>query len=147
MVPTSRREVGGFSFRWERRILDADKGGVGGVSGEGFGPTHGNIGNSCRAVRNHYALTVCLHGVESVGKSTLAERLAGHYRTIVVPEYGRAHCESHRTDCHEDDLLLIGEAQQAMIEAARPWCNSAADRGHRCVDDRGMVSDDDRLFA
>jgi nicotinamide riboside kinase len=53
----------------------------------------------------------------------LSERLAQHYNTIVVPEYGRTHCEAHGTDCREQDLLLIGEAQQAMIEAARPWCN------------------------
>ena len=74
-------------------------------------------------VRNHYAVTVCLHGIESVGKSSLAERLAEHYRTTFVPEYGRSHCETHGTDCREDDLMLIGEAQQAMIEAARPWAN------------------------
>jgi HTH-type transcriptional regulator, transcriptional repressor of NAD biosynthesis genes len=74
-------------------------------------------------VRNHYALTVCLHGIESVGKSSLAERLADFYGTTFVPEYGRSHCETHGTDCREDDLMLIGQAQQAMIEASRPWAN------------------------
>jgi NadR type nicotinamide-nucleotide adenylyltransferase len=74
-------------------------------------------------VRNHYAVTICLHGIESVGKSSLAQQLADHYRTTFVPEYGRSHCETHGTDCREEDLMLIGEAQQAMIEAARPWAN------------------------
>jgi NadR type nicotinamide-nucleotide adenylyltransferase len=106
------------------RILNSDQGGIGGLSGTAirdhpwrhwaFLPP---------PVRDHYALTICLHGVESVGKSTLAERLAAHYQTILVPEYGRAHCEAHGTDCREADLLLIGAAQQASIEAARPWCN------------------------
>jgi NadR type nicotinamide-nucleotide adenylyltransferase len=74
-------------------------------------------------VRSHYSLSVVLHGVESVGKSTLAAALADHYATVLVPEYGRAHCEIHGTDCREEDLTLIGLAQQAGIEAARPWCN------------------------
>jgi len=118
------REVGGFFVPLGARVLDADKGGVGGVSGEKVRADPWKYWDFLPPpVRNHYALTVCLHGVESVGKSTLAERLAGHYRTILVPEYGRTHCETHGTDCREQDLLLIGEAQQAMIEAARPWCN------------------------
>ena len=106
------------------RILNSDRNGIGGLSAAAIraapwihwdylpGP-----------VRDHYALTVCLHGTESVGKSTLAERLADHYRTNFVPEYGRSHCEVHGTDCREDDLMLIGDAQQAMIAAARPWAN------------------------
>ena len=118
------RHVGGLFVPLGGRILAADRDGIGGLSGtvvrehpwkhwEFLPPP----------VRDHYALTVALHGVESVGKSTLAERLAVHYRTILVPEYGRSHCEAHGTDCREADLLLIGEAQQASIEAARPWCN------------------------
>jgi HTH-type transcriptional repressor of NAD biosynthesis genes len=106
------------------RILNSDQSGIGGLSGSAVREkpwVHWQF--LPPPVRDHYALTVCLHGVESVGKSTLAERLAAHYRTILVPEYGRAHCEAHGTDCREADLLLIGEAQQASIEAARSWCN------------------------
>lgn len=74
-------------------------------------------------VRAHYARTICLHGPESVGKSTLAARLAQHFDTVAVPEYGRDHCLVHGLDITERDLLTIGAAQTAMIEAALPWCN------------------------
>jgi len=74
-------------------------------------------------VRAHYARTICLHGAESVGKTTLAHRLADHFETITVPEYGRAHVEAHGLELAEPDLLAIGRAQTALIEAAKPWCN------------------------
>lgn len=61
---------------------------------------------------------VVLHGVESTGKSVLAERLARHFDTIWVPEYGRTHAETHGVDMDEQDLLTIGRTQAAMIEAA-----------------------------
>ena len=74
-------------------------------------------------VRPYFARTVCLHGPESVGKTSLAERLAAHFETIWVPEYGRYHCEVHGTDCSEADLLDIGRTQSATIAAAVPFCN------------------------
>ncbi len=118
------REVGGLYVPLGGRVLVADQQGLGGLSGSAIrGDPWKYWPFLPRQVRDHYALTVCLHGVESVGKSMLAERLAEHYRTVLVPEYGRSHCEAHGTDCREQDLLLIGEAQQAMIEGARPWCN------------------------
>ncbi|QGP78702.1 AAA family ATPase [Sphingobium sp. CAP-1] len=65
-------------------------------------------------------LSVVLHGVESTGKSVLAQRLAAHFGTIWVPEYGRTHAETHGVDMDEADLLLIGRTQAAMIAAALP---------------------------
>lgn len=65
-------------------------------------------------------LRIVLHGVESTGKSVLAERLAHHFRTIWVPEYGRTHAETYGVDMDEADLLTIGRTQAAMIEAAAP---------------------------
>lgn len=62
---------------------------------------------------------IVLHGVESTGKSTLAARLASHYGSRPVPEYGRIHAERHGTDMDEADLLLIGARQSAMIEDAK----------------------------
>ena len=62
---------------------------------------------------------VVLHGVESVGKSTLAAQLAERLGAEWVPEYGRAYCEEHGTDLEPRDLVAIAEGQQAMIEAAR----------------------------
>ena len=118
------RHVGGTFVPLGGRVLDADRNGIGGLSGAKVRADPWGFWDYLpRPVSNHYALTICLHGIESVGKSSLAERLADHYRTTFVPEYGRAHCETHGTDCREDDLMLIGHAQQAMIEAARPWAN------------------------
>ena len=116
--------VGGMFVPLGGRILNADRNGIGGLSSEAIRADPWNYWDYLpHPVRNHYALTVCLHGIESVGKSSLAERLADHYGTTHVPEYGRSHCEVHGTDCREEDLMLIGKAQQAMIEAARPWAN------------------------
>ena len=75
------------------------------------------------AVRPHYALTICLHGPESTGKSTLSAPLAAHFETLWVPEYGRAHCELYGTDLDDAGLVTIGRTQSAMTRAALPWCN------------------------
>ena len=116
--------VGGLFVPLGGRVLNADQNGLGGLSSAAIRADPWRFWEYLPSpVRSHYGLTVCLHGIESVGKSTLAQQLADHYRTILVPEYGRSHCETHGTDCREDDLMLIGEAQQAMIEAARPWAN------------------------
>jgi NadR type nicotinamide-nucleotide adenylyltransferase len=116
--------VGGMFVPLGGRVLNADRNGLGGLTGSAIRAAPWSHWDYLPGpVRNHYALTICLHGIESVGKSTLAEKLADHYRTTFVPEYGRSHCEAHGTDCREDDLMLIGEAQQAMITAARPWAN------------------------
>jgi HTH-type transcriptional regulator, transcriptional repressor of NAD biosynthesis genes len=117
-------QVGGLFVPLGARVLTADQAGVGGLTASAVRSNPwGHWQYLPAPVRDHYALTICLHGVESVGKSMLAERLAAHYSTVLVPEYGRSHCETYGTDCREQDLRLIGNAQQAMIEAARPWCN------------------------
>ena len=130
------RHIGGTFVPLGGRVLNADQDGLGGLSGAAIRADPWTFWDYLpNPVRSHYGLTVCLHGIESVGKSTLAERLAHRYRTILVPEYGRSHCEVHGTDCREDDLMLIGEAQQATIEAARPWAN------------RLLVADTDALMT
>lgn len=118
------RQVGGLFVPLGARILQADQAAIGGLTASAIREQPWRYWDFLPApVRDHYAVTICLHGVESVGKSMLAERLAAHYSTVLVPEYGRIHCETYGTDCREQDLLLIGQSQQAMIEAARPWCN------------------------
>lgn len=118
------RHLAAFFVPLGGRVLGADQSGLGGLSASAIRADWWNHWQWLpEPVRAHYSLLVVLHGVESVGKSTLAARLADHYSTVVVPEYGRAHCEAHGTDCREEDLSLIGLAQQAEIEAARPWCN------------------------
>jgi NadR type nicotinamide-nucleotide adenylyltransferase len=72
-------------------------------------------------VQTHYRRTICLHGAESTGKTTLAAQLAAETGAITVSEYGRSHCEVHKQPLTRDDLLLIGRAQQAMIAAASEW--------------------------
>lgn len=129
-------KVGGKFVPLGGRILNADGKRIGGLSGEKIRQAPLDYWEYLPPmVRDHYALTICLHGIESVGKSSLAERLADHYATTFVPEYGRSHCEAHGTDCREDDLMLIGEAQQAMITAARPWANGL------------LISDTDALMT
>ena len=130
------RHLAAFFVPLGGRVLGADQAGLGGLSSSAIrADWWAHWRWLPEPVRDHYALTISLHGVESTGKSTLAEQLALHYSTVVVPEYGRAHCEVHGTDCREEDLLLIGLAQQAEIEAARPWCN------------RLLVTDTDALMT
>jgi NadR type nicotinamide-nucleotide adenylyltransferase len=62
---------------------------------------------------------ICLHGPESVGKSTMATLLAEHLGSEIVPEFGRAYCEEHGTDTSMHDLVVIAERQRAMGTAAR----------------------------
>jgi NadR type nicotinamide-nucleotide adenylyltransferase len=74
-------------------------------------------------VRPAYARKMCLHGPESTGKSVMSPRLAAHFDTIWVPEYGRVHCEVHGLDLDASGLTLIADTQRAMTEAALPMCN------------------------
>lgn len=44
-------------------------------------------------VRAYFVKRVAIVGAESTGKTTLAQALADHYRTVWVPEYGRKYTE------------------------------------------------------
>ena len=63
--------------------------------------------------------TVCLHGPESTGKTTLATQLAEHFGTVAVPEYGRLYCEIFGNECDLDDLRAIRRGEDLLIEAAQ----------------------------
>lgn len=67
--------------------------------------------------------TICLHGPESTGKSTLARQLAAHFGAELVPEYGRTYCEVHGTDLTMAQLVEIAVTHDALtgkaIERAR----------------------------
>jgi NadR type nicotinamide-nucleotide adenylyltransferase len=63
--------------------------------------------------------TICLHGPESTGKSTMATLLAAHFDCEIVPEYGRAYCEEHGTDTDMHDLIVIAERHAAMTRSAQ----------------------------
>jgi len=73
-------------------------------------------------VRPHYARTICLHGAESTGKSWLAPRLARHFGTSFVPEYGRTWCEAFGTGLALADLVAIARTHEAMTRAALRRC-------------------------
>lgn len=116
------RRVGGKFIALGGRILDEDRDGPGGLSGTAVRTNpQANWRWLPQPVRRDLVRTVSLHGVESTGKSTIGARLAQVLGTICVPEYGRAHCVVHGTDCTAWDLETIAAAQQAMIDAARPW--------------------------
>lgn len=78
-------------------------------------------------------LTICLHGPESTGKSTLSDPLARHFETIWVPEYGRVYCELNGFNLDAEDLITIARTQSAMIRTALLWC------------DRRLIVDTDAL--
>ena len=76
-------------------------------------------------VRAHFVPRVCIVGSESTGKSTLCERLAAHYGTVWVPEYGREYSmEKMRNGLQgqwvEDEFVHIAfEQQRREDDAAR----------------------------
>lgn len=62
--------------------------------------------------------TICLHGPESTGKSTMAPRLAKHFDSMCVEEFGRTYCEAYGVDLTMADLVMIGQAQDLKGRAA-----------------------------
>lgn len=62
--------------------------------------------------------TICLHGPESTGKSTLIAQLARHFDTMFVPEYGRTFAERRGIDFTMADLVQIAETHAAMTQSA-----------------------------
>lgn len=113
------QEVGGRFVPLGGRALKADREGLGGVSASAIrvDPV-ANWRWLPPPVRAYYGRTVALHGVESTGKSVLAEKLANHFGTLWVPEYGRTHAETYGGEMDAGDLTLIGRAQTATIAAA-----------------------------
>jgi nicotinamide riboside kinase len=66
---------------------------------------------------------VCLTGVESTGKSSLAPKLAARFGGVVMTEYGRTWAETYGLDFTPDALRAIAQghlAARAAIEATRP---------------------------
>jgi len=68
--------------------------------------------------------SICLHGPESTGKSTVGPRLAQALCGRYLPEYGRDYAEAHGTDFTMADLVAIGQGHDAMLARAMadgPW--------------------------
>ena len=58
---------------------------------------------------------VAITGPESTGKSTLAEKLAHHYKTDFVQEYSRTYLENFEGRYTEDDVVEIAKGQHNLI--------------------------------
>ena len=67
--------------------------------------------------------TVCLHGPESTGKTTLARALAAHFATVWVPEFGRIYCEIFGNECDLEDLRAIRQGHELLAAAGRRKAN------------------------
>ena len=59
----------------------------------------------------HRILKIAVTGPESTGKSMLAEQLAGHYKTVWVPEYAREYINSLGRPYEQADILEIARGQ------------------------------------
>ena len=62
--------------------------------------------------------SICLHGPESTGKSTIAPRLAKHFDSVCIAEFGRTYCEAFGTDLSMADLVAIARSHDAKVKAA-----------------------------
>lgn len=60
---------------------------------------------------NESLARIVVIGPESTGKSTLSERLAGHYGTLWCPEYARSYLQENGRDYGFDSLLRIAQGQ------------------------------------
>ncbi|MEI6208888.1 MAG: AAA family ATPase [Desulfuromonadales bacterium] len=61
---------------------------------------------------------ICLLGGESTGKTTLAEALAEHFETVMVPEYGRELWITKNGLPGFEDMCAIAERQVEMEDVA-----------------------------
>ncbi|HWU72150.1 MAG TPA: ATP-binding protein [Sphingomonas sp.] len=62
--------------------------------------------------------SICLHGPESTGKSTIAAELARHFGSACVAEYGRTYTEAFGTNWTMADLVAIAQAHDAQTRQA-----------------------------
>lgn len=74
-------------------------------------------------VRASFVKRVVLIGVESTGKSTLAEELARHFSTNWVPEYGREYSATKTGEWVTEDFVSISAEQQRRESEAAGRAN------------------------
>jgi NadR type nicotinamide-nucleotide adenylyltransferase len=74
--------------------------------------------------RPYFLRRVALVGPESSGKTTLSARLAAHFDTVWVPEYGRTWCDAWgMDDLGPAALASIARGHRASEEALAPRAN------------------------
>jgi NadR type nicotinamide-nucleotide adenylyltransferase len=74
-------------------------------------------------VRAHLVKRVVVIGVESTGKSTLANDLASKFQTQVVEEFGREYSLTKVGDWQTNDFVTIAKTQQSMENMAARHAN------------------------
>jgi NadR type nicotinamide-nucleotide adenylyltransferase len=62
--------------------------------------------------------TICLHGPESTGKTTIAPRIAAALGGEVVAEFGRSWAEQHGTDFSMSALVAIAMGHDSLVRNA-----------------------------
>lgn len=85
-----------------------------------------HLGFMSPPVRAFYIKRVCIVGAESTGKTTLAEQLAKHYQTVLVPEFGREYCAEKWAEGNissawksEEFITITREQERREDQAAR----------------------------
>jgi len=68
-------------------------------------------------VRAYYVKRVVVIGAESTGKTTMVRRLARHYDTVWLPEYGREYIDKKQAPPELADILKIARGHLAGEEA------------------------------
>ena len=62
-------------------------------------------------VRPYFVRRVAIVGAESTGKTTLAQAVAAHFRTVRVPEFARDYLLARDGQCTEADIPIIAAGQ------------------------------------
>ena len=68
-------------------------------------------------VKPYFVKRICLAGVESTGKTTLAQQLTKELKTVMVPEYGRTYTEFFGVDVKACDICNIVKGHIASRDA------------------------------
>lgn len=74
-------------------------------------------------VKPYYVKRIVLTGPESTGKTTMAKKLADHFNTFWVEEYGREHFDKVNGKLTLDDISQIAETQVAREDAMAQKAN------------------------
>ncbi|MEM7179764.1 MAG: AAA family ATPase [Spirochaetota bacterium] len=74
-------------------------------------------------VRPYFVKTIVIYGSESTGKTTLAEKLARHFRTQWVPEFAREYLPTEGVDLdslQEKHFVAIAHGQRRAVQEKIP---------------------------
>jgi NadR type nicotinamide-nucleotide adenylyltransferase len=75
------------------------------------------------AARKYFLKRVCVFGPESTGKSTLAKKLAKHFKTVAANEYARDLLNFYNGACDYEHIDLIAKGHYASEEALAKQAN------------------------